>query len=78
MSQTLLQLQIAALEFANRPLEEEVNPEALRGVVDELEAELDILSEPLAERAQIRAESEAWVRDAIRQLRQKAAQLANS
>ena len=78
MTQTLLRLQIAVLAFANRPLEEEVDPETLRSLVDELEAELDILSEPLAERAQIRAESEGWVLDAIHQLRQKAAQLATS
>jgi hypothetical protein len=77
MSRTLLDLQIAALEFANRPLEEEVDRDALRSLVELLEAELDILPEPLAERAQIRAESEAWVRDALRQLRKKSVKIAD-
>lgn len=77
MSRTFLDLQIAALEFANRPLEEEVDRDALRSLVDLLGAELDILPEPLAERAQIRAESEAWLRDALRQLRQKSVEIAN-
>jgi hypothetical protein len=77
MSRTFLDLQIAALEFANRPLDEEVDRDALRSLVDLLEAELEILPEPLAERAQIRAESEAWVRDALRQLRQKSVKIAN-
>jgi len=51
MSQSLRFLKAAVREFASRPIEEEIDPEALRDVLDELEGELDRLYESPEERA---------------------------
>jgi hypothetical protein len=51
MSQSLHYLKAAVREFASRPMEEEIDPEALREVLNELEGELDRLLESPEERA---------------------------
>jgi hypothetical protein len=51
MSPSLRYLKAAVRKFASRSIEEEVDPEALREVLDELEGELDRLLESPEERA---------------------------
>lgn len=51
MSQSFRYLKAAVREFARRPIEEEIDPEALRDVLDDLEGELDRLYESPEERA---------------------------
>ncbi len=51
MSSSLRFLKAAVRSFAGRSIEEEVDPEALREVLNELEGELDRLLESPEERA---------------------------
>jgi hypothetical protein len=71
MSQSLRNLKAAVREFANRPLEEDIDPDQLRDVLDELEGELEMLYEPPEERAAMRAEVGAMVKKALLQIKSR-------
>ena len=53
MSRSLRYLKAAVREFANRPIDDAIDPDELRDVIGELEGELDRLYESPEERAHL-------------------------
>lgn len=66
MSLSLRRLKTAVRDFASRPIEEDIDPDDLRNVIDELENEWEMLDES----PELRARLEETLAKAIRTIKE--------